>query len=210
VKKAAVKLAPDMAALAALGKRKRFSGHSLLIQEGETGDTLYVIISGQVRVFASDHHNKEVTLGMFGPGDYVGEMSLDGGPRSASVETLVPTVCAMVSKEALRQHIAQHPDFALKMMSRLIGRTRRATENLRSLALMDTAGRSAMVLENMAVMQPDGTHLIPERITHAQLASQVVCSREMVSRLLKELERGGFMTLVDRRMVLLKPLPGHW
>jgi len=202
--------AMGLSALASKGTQRRYSTNTMLIQEGELGNTLFIILSGKVRIFASDNRGKEVTLGIAGPNDYIGEMALDGGPRSASVETLMPTICSIVSRDILREHIASHPDFALEMMSRLIGRTRRATESVRSLALFDTYGRVARLLESMAVTHPDGTRALAERVTHQELANHVACSREMVSRLLKDLETGGYLTTQDRKLVLLRPLPARW
>ena len=197
-------------ALAAKGVQRRFGTNTLLIQEGDVGNTLYIVISGKLRVFAADDKGKEVTLSVVGPGDYVGEMTLDGGLRSACVQTLAPTVCSVVTRDMLREHIANDPDFAFEMMSRLIRRARLATESVRSLALIDTYGRLARLLEQMAVPHTDGTRIIAERVTHQDLANHVACSREMVSRLLKDLETGGYLTVVERKLVLMKPLPARW
>ena len=196
--------------LAEKGVQRRYNAFTLLIQEGDLGDTLYIILSGKLRAFSSGERGKEITLGVFGAGDYVGEMALDGGPRSANVQTLVPTVCSVVSRDTLRSHIASHPDFALEMMSRLIRRARLATESVRSLALIDTYGRLTRLLDQLATSQHDGTRVVLDRLTHLDIASHVACSREMISRLLKDLEAGGYLAIVDRRMVILKPFPARW
>ena len=91
-----------LARLAEMGRPREYPKNSMLIHEGDEGDTLFVILSGRVKVFAVDASDREVTYGIFGPGNYFGEMSLDGGPRSASVITLEPTVCSAVSKRSLR------------------------------------------------------------------------------------------------------------
>ena len=88
-------------ALAALGSVRRFRKGSLLIQEGDVGDTLFIIQSGRLRVFSADDRDREITLGVYGPGDYVGEMALDGGPRSATVEALEASVCSVVTRQVL-------------------------------------------------------------------------------------------------------------
>ena len=77
----------ELEALAARGAERRFRAGTLIIQEGERGDTLYIVRSGRLRAFVADNSGKELTLGLYGPGEYVGEMSLDGGPRSASAAT---------------------------------------------------------------------------------------------------------------------------
>ena len=197
-------------ALAARGAPRRFRARQLLIQEGETGDTLYVIRSGRLRVFCSNAQGREVTLGIYGPGDYVGEMALDGGPRSANVEAMEASVCCVVTRQALLDYIATQPEFALVMMSRLIRRARLATESARSLALIDVYGRLTALLNGLAQAQPDGTRRIDERLTHQEIASRIACSREMVSRLMKGLEVGGYVQMREKRVVLAKKLPHRW
>jgi CRP/FNR family transcriptional regulator, cyclic AMP receptor protein len=198
-------------ALAARGTLRNFRRGMLLIQEGDIGSTLYIVRSGRLRAFAADPKGKEITLGLYGPGEYVGEMSLDGGPRSANVETLESTTCAVITREALLSYIAEEPDFALEMMARLIRRARLATESTRSLALIDVYGRFKRLLEQLS--EPpgaDGSRILRERITHQQIANHLACSREMVSRLMKDLEVGGYVGKRDGRIVLQRELPARW
>ena len=197
--------------LAAHGVKRSFRKNQVLIQEGDLGDTLYIVLSGRLRAFAADTHGKEITLGIYGAGEYVGEMSLDGGPRSANVETLEATTCAVVSRAALLAYIAQHPEFALQMMARLIRRARLATDSARSLALIDVYGRMSRLLDQLASPpQADGSRTIAERLTHQHIASHLACSREMVSRLLRDLQAGGYVEMRERRLVLVKALPQRW
>jgi CRP/FNR family transcriptional regulator, cyclic AMP receptor protein len=198
-------------ALASRGALRSFRRGMLLIQEGDVGSTLYIVRSGRLRAYASDPKGKEITLGLYGPGEYVGEMSLDGGPRSANVETLEATTCSVVTREALLDYIAEHPDFALEMMARLIRRARLATESTRSLALIDVYGRAKRLLEQLAdAPAADGSRVVTERITHQEIANHLACSREMVSRLLKDLEIGGYVEKRDGRLVLRRELPARW
>jgi CRP/FNR family transcriptional regulator, cyclic AMP receptor protein len=196
--------------LAERGIHRRFPSNTVLIHEGDEGDTLFIILSGRVRVYTADNKGKEVTLGITGAGDYVGEMALDGGPRSANVITLEPTVCAIVNRNALREHISTHPDFALVMMARLISRARRATLSVRNLALFDTHQRLVNLLESMAMTREDGVRTLSHRVTHLELAHHVACSREMISRLLKELEAAGYLGYEGSVITILKPLPQQW
>lgn len=202
---------PHAEALAARGLERRYRRGALIIQEGDRGDTLYIVRSGRLRAFVADANGKELTLGLYGPGEYVGEMSLDGGPRSASVEATEPTVCAVIDREALLAYIGEQPDFALELMARLIHRARLATDNARSVALIDVYGRLTRLLDQLAE-PPDaqGERLVRERLTHQQIASHLACSREMVSRLLKDLQTGGYVTTRERHIVLLKSLPARW
>jgi CRP/FNR family transcriptional regulator, cyclic AMP receptor protein len=168
-------------------------------------------VAGKVRAYSGDARGKEVTYGVYGPGETIGEMSLDGGPRSANVIADTACTCAMLTRQSLREHIAAHPDFAFELIARVIRRARLATQSARSMALLDVYGRVVQLLESLAVAQPDGTRLIEQRLTHADIAARVGCSREMVSRLMKDLEAGGYVT--SKRAVgiaLSGKLPNRW
>jgi CRP/FNR family cyclic AMP-dependent transcriptional regulator len=196
--------------LAGLGEQRRYRKGTILIHEADAGDTLFVVLSGQVKVFCTDANDKEITFGVYGPGEYFGEMALDGGPRSASVITLQPTTCALVTRTTLLAFIAKRPEFALELLSKIIRRLRMATTSARNLAFIDVYGRLTACLQSLAKPQPDGTQRIEERITHQEIASRAGCSREMVSRILKDLEHGGYLRVQERRIVLVKKLPLRW
>lgn len=198
-------------ALAALGVLRRYRRGALLIQEGDTGDTLYIVMQGRLRAFVSDSEGRELTLGLYGPLEYVGEMSLDGGPRSANVEASDNATCSVVTRATLLGYIAEHPEFALVLMARLIRRARLATNSARSVALIDVYGRLVNLLNSMAGNpNASGERALKERVTHQQIAQHLACSREMVSRLLKDLERGGYIAVRERWIVLCKDLPAKW
>ena len=203
-------LPPTLQSLAQRGMQRRYRTRTMLIEEGDQGGSIYIVLSGRLRAFLADARGREVTLGLHGPGEYVGEMSLDGGPRSASVQAVEPTVCAVVTREAMLQHIAEHPDFAHALIVRLIRRARLATESARSMALLDVYTRLKRLLEARSQAQPDGTRTIAERLTHQAIASEIGCSREMVSRLLKDLEQGGYVAVAQRQLTLLRELPARW
>jgi CRP/FNR family cyclic AMP-dependent transcriptional regulator len=205
-----VSLTEYLAKLAELGKQREYRKNTMLIHEGDDGDTLFVILSGRVKVYAVDASDREVTYGVYGPGNYFGEMSLDGGPRSASVITLEPTVCSAVSKRALREFMADHPEFAFHLLITVIQRARQSTRIARSLALDSVYSRLIRFLGNNSIAQPDGTQILSERMTHQEMASRIGASREMVSRILKDLETGGYLATQDHRLVLLSKLPGQW
>ena len=191
------------------GQVRRLRKGAIFITEGERGDTLFVVLSGRVQSYSVDARGREIVYGVYGPGDMLGEMSLDGGVRSASVVALAATVCAVVTREALLQHIAEHPGFALELIDRVIARARLATRSARSMALLDVYGRVVQLLESLAQVKADGTRVITERLTHAVIAARVGCSREMVSRLMKDLERGAYVVREGPGLVLRK-VPAHW
>jgi CRP/FNR family cyclic AMP-dependent transcriptional regulator len=209
---AAAALAAMSDALRALverGETRRYRKGTLLIQEGDVGDTLFIILSGRLRAFSSGDNDREITYGVYGAGEYLGEMSLDGGPRSASVITLETSTCAVVGRRTLERFIAERPEFAFELLAKVIRRARVATLNARQLALNDVYGRLKALLVSL-VVAGDDTPKRAERLTHLEMAHRLGCSREMVSRLMKDLERGGYLQVQDHHFLLLKPLPQRW
>jgi CRP/FNR family cyclic AMP-dependent transcriptional regulator len=203
-------LPESLRALAVRSEPRRYRKGTLLIQEGDQGDTLYILLSGRVKAFSTDDREREIVYGVYGAGEYLGEMSLDGGPRSASVITLEPTVCAVITRHTLREHIAANPEFAFELLARVIHRARMATQSARSMALLDVYGRVVRLLEHLAVANADGTRVVQERLTHQEIANRVGCSREMVSRLMKDLDKGGHVRSANGQLVLAARLPAHW
>lgn len=203
-------LNPSLRALAQRGVLRNYRKNSVIINEGEGGDSLFILLAGQVKVFATDEHGREITYAVIGPNDYFGEMSLDGGPRSASVMTTEACSCSVVTRAAVREHLSQEPDFAFELVTQVIRRARAATETARQMALLDVYGRVIHVLESQhGVARPEAPVLLTQ-ITHQQIASRVGASREMVSRLLKDLEKGGYIELGVKRITLKKKLPARW
>jgi len=144
-----------------------------------------------------------------GPGEYVGEMSLDGAPRSASVMTVEPTTCAVVNRAQFRDFLLVHPDFAMHLIERLIRRIRVTTGNLKSLALSDVYGRLVRLL-NALVQDVEGKAVVPERLTQQEIADRVGASRDMIGKLMKDLVAGGYLAIEDRTITILKKLPTGW
>ena len=195
--------------MAARGGVKRFPAHAVIITEGDANDSLYIILSGRVKVYASNEAGKEVILNTHGAGEYVGEVAFDGGLRSASVMTLEPTTCVVVTGTSLRDFVVEHPDFALHLIDGLIARVRKLTESVKSLALEDVYGRIATLLRALSV--EEGTHrVVTERLTQQDIAERVGSSREMVNRVFKELISGGYIVVEAGRIELLRPLPKAW
>jgi CRP/FNR family cyclic AMP-dependent transcriptional regulator len=196
-------------AIATSGVVRQFPKNTILINEGDVGDSLYIVLTGKVKVFASNEAGREVVIDFHGPGEYVGEMSLDGSPRSASVMTVEPTSCAIVSRTNFREFILAHPEFALNLVERLIHRVRRATDNVKSLALSDVYGRLVRLLNSLA-REVDGRHVVPEKLTQQDIAERIGASRDMISRLMKDLVGGGYLSVDERTITIHKKLPPAW
>ena len=203
-------LSPSLRALALRGQVRSYRKNTIVISEGDLGDTMFVVLKGSAKAFSTDQNGREITYGTIAAGDYFGEMSLDGGPRSASVMTLEPTMCSVISRAAVREHLAEEPQFAIELVAQVIRRARLATETARNIALLDVYGRVVATLESeRGPGKPDAPILITP-ITHQSIASRVGASREMVSRLLKDLEKGGYIELGVKRITLRKKLPARW
>ncbi len=195
--------------IAARGGVRRYPANAVLITEGDQSDALYIIVSGAVKVYAANDAGKEVILNTHGAGEYVGEMALDGGVRSASVMTLEPTTCAVVSGAQLRDFIVSHPDFALHLIHNLIHRLRALTTTTKALALEDVYSRVIGLLQRLSV--PEGEHrVLLQRMTQQDIAERVGSSREMVSRIFKELTVGGYVQVNGGRITILKTPPAGW
>ena len=115
--------------------------NTVVVSEGDETDSLYIIVSGRVKIYVSDEKGKEIVLNEAGPGEFFGEMVLDEGPRSASVMTLEPTQFLVVPKDDFRGFVTNSPEFALHLILKLIRRVRALTNDVKSLALMDVYGR---------------------------------------------------------------------
>jgi CRP/FNR family cyclic AMP-dependent transcriptional regulator len=196
-------------ALALRGTVRSYPKNTVLVNEGEAGDATYVLLEGKVKVYANDAHGHEIIYDIVEPGDYFAEMSLDGGPRTASAMTLEASVCAVVDAAEMRMHL-DHPPYATEFLAHVTRRARAATLTARELALKDVYGRVVSTLESQQGPASAGTPITLSPITHQTIASRVGASREMVSRLLKDLERGGYVTLGVRQITLMRKLPARW
>ena len=201
--------ADELRALTAQGVIKAFPKNTIIVSEGDETDSFYVIVQGRVKVFVSDEDGREIVLATQGPGDYFGEMVLDGGARSASVMTLEPSRFAVIPKARFREFLHTHPAFSAHLIEKLIDRTRTLTENVKSLALMDVYGRVARLLLELAVKE-DGRMVVPEKLTQQDIANRIGASREMISRIFKDLTAGGYISIEKKRITILKSPPRHW
>jgi len=195
--------------LATRGQVRAFPKHAVLINEGDRGDSLYIVLAGRVKVYVSDDEGREMILETYGAGEYVGEMALDGRPRSASVMTLEPTTCAVVTRDLLRDALAANPDLAMKLIATLIERARVATDTVKNLALMDVYGRVVRLLLALA-REVDGKLQVRERMTQQDIADRVGASRDMISRIFKDLQAGGYVTVIDRQITINRKPPQRW
>jgi len=195
--------------LASLGRLRTYPKNTVFITEGDSSDSVFVVLTGKVKVFVADTEGHEMILDTHGPGEYVGEMALDGNPRSASCMTLESTMFSVVARDPIREAIRANPDFALDMIAKVIDRARLATDNVKHLALLDVYGRVARLLLNMAV-ETEGKLVIPEKLTQQEIAERVGASRDMVSRIFRDLSQGGYISVENRIITINKKPPARW
>jgi len=195
--------------IAAQGGVRRYPPNTILINEGDNSDSLFILLSGRVKVYSSNPDGKEIVIVTHGPGEYVGELALDGGLRSASVMTLETTTCSVVNGGNLRLFIDAHPDFAYHLIRKLIWRVRQATDSVKSLALQDVYSRVVRFLYE-ASDDVEGHRTVRDRLTQQEIADRVGSSREMVSRILKDLTAGGYVSKSSGRVILHKKPPAAW
>ena len=198
---------PLLDALAQHGGVRQFPAHAILINAGDNTDSLYIVLSGRLRAYASDENGREVVLAELGPGEYLGELSIDREKRSASVRTLEPSTCCVVQGAELRHFLAEHPDFAMHLTEKLIRMVRRLTDQVKSLALQDVYGRLTRLLMEISVDAGGGERRVPFRLTQQDIADRIGSSREMVNRIVKDLTTGGYVSLRDGHYCVHRKLP---
>lgn len=198
-------LDPDeRARLEAVALKRTVGKNTILIQEGDPTDVLYVIESGVAQAFRSDASGKQVIINRFGPGDFFGEMSFfDGRERCASVITRTPCTLLLIPRRVFLDLSGRHPQILTTIINALLERLRRATEQIETLALLDVYGRIARFL--IEHQNAEGVVDIP--LTHQELADTVGATRETVCRIMNELASGGYISVQKHRICILKKLP---
>jgi CRP/FNR family cyclic AMP-dependent transcriptional regulator len=199
----------DLRAIADKAAIKTFPKNATVISEGDLTGSLYVVLSGKVKVYLDDESGKELILDIKGAGDYFGEMALDERPRSASVVALEPSKFAVISKTDFAHLLLDHPEIALHVIKDLIHIVRGLNKNVRSLAMQDVYGRVSKLLLDLAVDRDEGKPVISEKPTQQDMANRVGSSREMVSRVFRDLTFGGYIKVEGKKITINKALPRH-
>ncbi len=195
--------------LARLGQAKTYPPRTIIIHEGDPGGALYLIQEGSGRIYSTNEAGKEIVFRDFVPGDLLGELSLDGGVRTASVMTTERTVAAVIRADEFKQLVMKDHAVAYEVICGLIDLVRKTNAQLKSLALQDVYGRVTQLLMGKAV-QEDDKLVVHDRLTQQEIADRVGSSREMVSRIFRDLERGGYLSIEKDRMVFHRKPPARW
>lgn len=196
--------------LATSAIKKNYPKNVVVINEGDEAGSLFIIVSGRVQAFLSNESGRTVTLATLEAGAFFGELSLlDGEPRSASVMTLEPTICLLIPRSSFQAWLREYPDAAVSIIHLLTRRIRTLTDSVRGLALTDVYGRLAKTINAMAA--PDGASwVIDPKPSHQDIANVIGCSREMVSRIMKDLARGGYVEIEGKKLRIKRKLPSSW
>jgi CRP/FNR family transcriptional regulator, cyclic AMP receptor protein len=190
--------------------KSRFKRGESIVEQGKKSNSLAIILTGRARVVTSDLRGREVILATMQPGDYIGEMSLiDNEPHSATVRAEVQTDVLILGRTEFARCLPENSSMAYAVMKGLVQRLRHADRKIESLALMDVYGRVARALLEFAVVDDQGDAVIRDKVSRQDLAKMVGASREMVSRVMKDLEERGFIeTRSDGSMVVKDRLNG--
>ena len=184
--------------------KRRFRRGEIIVERGQKSNALYILLTGRARVVAADARGREVILAVLQPGDYLGEMSLiDNEPHSATVRAEVQTDVLMLGRAEFARCLPENSSMAYAIMRGLVQRLRSADRQIESLALLDVYGRVARALLDMAEME-NGQKLIRNKVSRQDLAKVVGASREMVSRVMKDLEERGMVHTQENGSVIIK------
>jgi CRP/FNR family cyclic AMP-dependent transcriptional regulator len=188
---------------------KTYRKNTVIIEKGDESTSLYILLDGKVKVYVSDDQGKEIILNTQGPGEYLGELALLGeSPRTASVMTLEDSRFLVITKRAFLECLSNNPNIALNLIKGLVRRVSALTESVSNLALRGVYGRLSNTLMEHA-SEEDG-RLVTQRLTQQDIANLVGSSREMVSRIFKDLKAGGYISVEGKRIIINKKLPANW
>jgi CRP/FNR family cyclic AMP-dependent transcriptional regulator len=196
-------------ALAPMVARRSAPRGMAIMHEGDPIDSLYIVLSGRLKVMMGEADGKETILSIIGPGEFFGEMGMiDDLPRSASVVAIETSELLALTKRAFKKCLAENSELAMAVMRVLVRRLREADRKIGSLAMLDVYGRVARLLLDMAE-NVDGRKVVTRRLTKQDIGKMVGASREMVSKVMKDLQVNGYIEVQGSTILLrdTKPRP---
>ncbi|MEY2804442.1 MAG: hypothetical protein RL657_1778 [Pseudomonadota bacterium] len=204
---------PCLRRLAHLGRLVRFKASSQVLTQGQSSQEAYIVLDGKMEAYIHSIGRKErrLTLARLQPGDIFGEIGLDGSPRTASICSISASLCAMIDRDVVQEQRLHDPELQNLLSNTASQRNRMNIQLMTNTLFNDIYTRLVDLLMSLSTTQTPRTLLIEQRITHQEIANRLGCSREMVSRLLKDLERGKYIARrKDHTLVLHPPLPMAW
>ena len=183
----------ELQRLSQVAMRRRAGRNEQVVRAGEDAESLIVLLTGRAKVTNFDEEGREIILAWLGPGEFFGEMGLiDGSPRSASVVAVEPCELLTIGKNEFQRCMQDNFQVAQKLMQILVRRRREADRNIESLALLDVYGRVARLLLDLSE-EEGGKRLVRQKISKQDMARMIGASREMVSKVMRDLEVGGYI-----------------
>ncbi len=187
--------------------KKTFPKNTILFSRGDESNSLYIVYSGRVKAVINDADGREIILSKHGPGEIFGEMAfIDGEPRSATMITKETTKLLIVHRDEFQNILSSTPAIIFDLLRILLERMREATDKIENLAFKDVYGRIVSLFMHL-VKAEHGKMVIEEKLTHQEIANIVGASREMVSRIIKELTDGDYISVDHKRITINKDLP---
>jgi CRP/FNR family cyclic AMP-dependent transcriptional regulator len=191
-----------LAPIARLSSMRSVQRNNVIVHAGDQTDNVYIVLVGSLKVLISDEQGREAILSMLNPGDLFGEMGvIDDHPRSATVMAVEPCELVVISKSDFKRFLAENFDISLNIMRSLVRRLRNADRKIESLALMDVYGRVARVLLDMAE-EENGAMVVKKKVSKQDIAKMIGASREMVSRVMRDLQDQQLITESAGRILL--------
>ena len=185
--------------------KRRFKRAEAIVEQGKKSNALFILLNGRARVMTADGRGREVILATLRPGDHIGEMSLiDNEPHSATVRAEVQTDVLILGRTEFARCLPENSSMAYAIMRGLVQRLRHADRKIESLALLDVYGRVARALLEFSVDEGQGERVIREKISRQDIAKMVGASREMVSRVMKDLEERGYILTQEDGSILIQ------
>lgn len=200
----------ELTELLKLSEKRRYPRGSIVLYKGDEGQSIYLILKGQVKVVLDDEKGKELILSTLQAGDYFGEMSvLDQMPRSATIVTVENCEFLLIFQKAMMDQIRQNSSIALNLLSEMSRRLREADEQISNLGLLDVKGRVAQTLLKVSrgttVRKGEDFKVIP-RPALKDIAAMAGTSRETVSRILSEFSKRGLISLTRENIIIYENL----
>lgn len=193
----------QIATVASWGQHRSYARGSAILRAGDETDGLYIILSGRVKVLIPDDQGHEVILSVMAAREFVGEMGLlDGLPSSATVEAMEPCEILRLPRTAFLSCLQGNGEVAMLVLRNLVKRLREADRKIESLALIDVYGRVARLIIDMAE-QVDGQWVVQRAPAKQEIARMIGASREMVSRVVKDLQEKNLIRTEKRKIFVI-------
>lgn len=201
----------ELVGLAERMRPRQYRAGTIIFHRDDPGTTLHIVTSGLVKLVLASPEGREVTVGILGPGDFFGELSLlDGGARSASAVTLEATETLTLDRDPFVAILERHPEVSNGLLMVLGNRLRRTDDLIQDILFLDLPGRIAKQLLALAdergVQTPGGVR-IDLRLSQTELASIVGTTRESVNRCLNAFADRGYLS-IDRDAITIRSREG--